>query len=207
MIEQLLNQPNIWQGRHYQSPEGIDSGHPTLNNALPGNGWPRDGIIEIVSTPGMGEVSLLLPALRHAQRQGHVIFLSVPWQLHGPQLAEQGLDLNQVLSVDAPMEQQQWCAEQSLKSAACSALLFWPSKALTFTAYRRLQILCHERQKPCFLFMRQASKESPCSVRVAITHRTAHGIELQILKSRGTWVNPSLSLPLNPVTSFLYPVQ
>jgi hypothetical protein len=208
MLEHLLKQTTeIWQGQHYQGIEGLDTGFPALNKVLANHGWPANGIVELISLAGMGELRLLLPALRHIQQQRTLVWLACPWQPHAPQLINYGLDLSKHLYVQAAHKQQQWAAEQSLKNPACGALLFWPSQTLSFTAYRRLQILCHEQQKPCFIFMDKAPNNSPCALRLAIQSREQDRLQLEVLKSRGSWSNPNITVQITSPTPFTYPVQ
>ena len=71
-IEQLLqqNSARLWRAREPGSgaastaPAGLPTGYVALDRCLPGGGWPRQGLIEILSDQrGIGEVRLLLPAL------------------------------------------------------------------------------------------------------------------------------------------------
>ena len=66
-LDELLTHPYIWRGRH--APRDIatlSSGHPALDEVLPGGGWPRTGLIEILAERrGTGELRLIVPLLRH----------------------------------------------------------------------------------------------------------------------------------------------
>ena len=65
-IDTLLDaMPELWKGRR---PNGarhtLPSGHARLDERLPGGGWPIGALTEIITArPGLGELSLLLPAL------------------------------------------------------------------------------------------------------------------------------------------------
>ena len=65
-IDKLLDAtPELWKGR---CPNGarrtLPSGHARLDERLPGGGWPVGALTEIITPhPGLGELSLLLPAL------------------------------------------------------------------------------------------------------------------------------------------------
>src|SRR3989440_12449522 len=62
-LARLLEHPAIWRGRSAAHPQGLPSGFAALDAYLPGYGWPRTGLIEIlVSRFGRGELDLLLPA-------------------------------------------------------------------------------------------------------------------------------------------------
>jgi protein ImuA len=71
-VEQLLqqNSTRLWRARATGSsaaaavPAGLPTGYAALDRCLPGAGWPRQGLIEILADQrGIGELRLLLPAL------------------------------------------------------------------------------------------------------------------------------------------------
>jgi protein ImuA len=70
-VENLLQQHSgtLWraqeQGRMASAATaGLPTGYPVLDRCLPGGGWPRQGLIEILSDQrGIGELRLLMPAL------------------------------------------------------------------------------------------------------------------------------------------------
>lgn len=71
-VEELLqqNSTRLWRAREpggYKAataPTGLPTGYAALDRCLPGAGWPRQGLIEILSDQrGIGELKLLLPAL------------------------------------------------------------------------------------------------------------------------------------------------
>ncbi|MGH8324593.1 MAG: translesion DNA synthesis-associated protein ImuA, partial [Steroidobacteraceae bacterium] len=63
-LARLLEHPAIWRGRSAARTEALASGYAALDACLPGKGWPRTGLIEIlVSRFGVGELYLLFPAL------------------------------------------------------------------------------------------------------------------------------------------------
>src|SRR2546423_15377282 len=70
-LARLLEHPAIWRGRSAAHPQGLPSGFAALDAYLPGYGWPRTGLIEIlVSRFGSGGLDLLLPALATPHRGG-----------------------------------------------------------------------------------------------------------------------------------------
>jgi len=76
-IEELLQQhaSTLWRAQERPcgaSPlaAGLPTGHAELDRCLPGGGWPRQGLIEILTDRnGIGELSLLLPALTANKRE------------------------------------------------------------------------------------------------------------------------------------------
>ena len=69
-LESLLQHPAIWRGRSAAQVSVVPSGFPVLDSALPGGGWPKAGLVEIlVSHLGVGELNTLLPALAALTQQ------------------------------------------------------------------------------------------------------------------------------------------
>ncbi len=71
-VEELLQRhgAQLWRARERESDSGaaaaagLPTGYAALDRCLPGGGWPRQGLIEILSDQrGIGELRLLLPAL------------------------------------------------------------------------------------------------------------------------------------------------
>ena len=64
-LARLLEHPAIWRGTSVARAEVLSSGFDALDERLPGGGWPRSGLVEIL-TPrlGVGELTLFLPLLR-----------------------------------------------------------------------------------------------------------------------------------------------
>lgn len=71
-VEELLQRhgTQLWRARKGQNDAGaataagLPTGYAALDRCLPGGGWPRQGLIEILSDQrGIGELRLLLPAL------------------------------------------------------------------------------------------------------------------------------------------------
>jgi len=87
-LDELLRHPGLWRAREQSGAAGGDAtlatGYAGLDHALPGGGWPRRGLVEILTDRcGVGELSLLVPAL--AARlglgrwgQGEVSWLNPP---------------------------------------------------------------------------------------------------------------------------------
>ena len=207
MLHDILKSGHIWQGQQQASTRQpvLDTGFPLLNQHLPNHGWPQDGITEVIhSEAGMGELSLLLPALSHASERAYICLLSPPHELYQPTLT-QHLNMQHTLVLQPKQTDVQWTAEQALRSGACHALVFWPHKTLNFTAYRRLQILCLEQKVPGFLFMRTAHANSPCRVRISIQRQSHHSLNVNVLKASGHVTQPRFTLPLTSHGYLRYP--
>ena len=78
----LKAQPALWRGRdRYYDDASLCTGFASLNKALPSQGWCIGGVTELLgSTQGIGEVSLLLPALSKLTNDGQwAAFVNPPY--------------------------------------------------------------------------------------------------------------------------------
>ena len=75
-LARLLEHPALWRGRNAARVPTWSTGYPMLDAGLPGGGWPRAGLVEILTPqPGVGELHLLIPTL--ARLTGHAMVLPV----------------------------------------------------------------------------------------------------------------------------------
>jgi hypothetical protein len=195
VIDELLRHPHLWRAREHdaavQTP-GLSTGQPALDRCLPGGGWPRHGLIEVLTDRhGIGELSLLAPALASLCRpsahetssDGWLAWIAPPYQPYAPALADVGIDVSRVLVVRAAPAA--WAMEQALRSAACSAVLGWVD-VREQQELRRLQLAAEQNRCFTVLFrsLRDAATTSPAVLRLALT-TTPAGLVAQVLKSRG----------------------
>jgi hypothetical protein len=141
-LENLLRNPRVWRARNTasaQAPQGWPSGYRKLDRLLPGGGWPRHALTEIlVEHHGTGELRLLMPALArlcHAGKDdeageaGWIAWIAPPFQPYPPALTEWGIDLSRLLVVHPKRRTDTlWAAEQALASGNCAAVLLWPGE-------------------------------------------------------------------------------
>jgi protein ImuA len=203
-LDDLLRHPALWRAREQggsSSPAGLPTGYPELDRCLPGGGWPRRGLIEILADrTGIGELTLLLPALARlcgttdaASRRdtlgtagdtdGWLAWISPPYSPYAPALAAGGIDVHRMLVVCAtPAE---WAMEQALRSGACSAVLGWAA-CRDRQSLRRLQLAAEQANCLAVLFraLGAAREASSAMLRIAL-EGGRDGLELHILKSRG----------------------
>lgn len=183
--------PAVWRlGERPMAPARIvPCGIPELEQQLPGKGWPPGCITEVISQgAGIGEVSLLLPALAGLSRQAEtVVWVAPPCIPYPPALRQAGVELGQMLWVDARNEADAlWAAEQSLRSGTCGAVLVWLTVA-DHTALRRLQLAAEAGGALCFVLRdrSRAAATSPAAVRVAV-ESDGRRRQLRLLKCRGS---------------------
>jgi hypothetical protein len=206
-VDDLLQQHSstLWRAREragVASPatKGLPTGYAALDQCLPGGGWPRQGLIEILADrQGIGELSLLMPALAALCRGGHapmagkvdrndeggwLAWVAPPLQPYAPALAASGIDVRRVLVVRAGAAAA-WAMEQALRSEACSAVLGWMEPRAIHTL-RRLQLAAEQSGSLAVLFRRTAAANtaSPAILRIALQARQ-DALEVRIVKSRG----------------------
>jgi len=163
------------------------SGFPELDASLPGGGWPIGAIAELLSDAvGIGELSILLPALSRLARAGRcIVWIAPPYLPYAPALAQQ-LPLERVLVVQTRnLQESLWAAEQALRCPAIGAVLGWPAYIVDKNV-RRLQLAAEAGGSLGVLYrpLEAAREPSPAALRLQL-HPAADGLTVQILKSRG----------------------
>jgi protein ImuA len=190
----LLAHPAIWRGRSAARTKTLSTGFAALDEGLPGGGWPHAGLIEILPTCfGVGELSLLLPALATVTRRPEArwcAWVGPPLRPFAPALAQGGVALERVLVVNTPKKDVKgkntlWAFEQTLRSGACDIALAWLRSALP-RQVRRLHLAAQRGDTLGVLFRpRQAARDSsPAVLRVAVEPGDP-GARITLLKSRG----------------------
>lgn len=186
-LARLLEHPAIWRGRSSAQHSTIASGFAALDAALPGGGWPRAGLVEILTPQfGVGELRLLVPALALLTQRPPprwVAWIAPPFEPYAPALAAQGLALDRQLVVRT--ETALWAMEQALGCGACDVTLAWTRRAAS-RSLRRLQLATERGRTLGVLFraLRSAREASPAMLRLAV-EPLHEGVRVTLLKSRG----------------------
>lgn len=186
-LDRLLEHPALWRGRSAARIATCTTGFPALDEALPGGGWPRVGLIELlVPQAGIGEIRLLLPALAaltHLVPARWCAWIAPPFEPHAAALAARGLALER--TIVAQTETPLWAFEQALRSGACEVALAWARRAPA-RALQRLQLAAEQGRALGVLFrsLRQARAPSAAMLRLVLEPARA-GIRVSLLKSRG----------------------
>jgi cell division inhibitor SulA len=186
-LERLLEHPAIWRGRSVAQLDAVPTGFAAFDQALPGHGWPRAGLIEIlIARVGVGEVYLLLPVLAALTRRPSsrwCAWIAPPFEPYAPALAAHGIALEKLFVVrgDSPA----WAFEQALVSGACDVVLGW-ARELRGRDIRRLQLAAEKGRTLGVLFRpRQAANESSGAMLRMVVEPAEQGAHLTLLKSRG----------------------
>jgi len=208
-LQELLAHPSVWRGRSRAAVETLSTGFAALDAGLPGGGWPRHGLVEVLTPqPGIGELYLLLPVLASLSRAAPgrwCTWVSPPHEPYAPALESHGVALDRMLVVRthsaaaaAKTSQRRrgdgvhmdiWAHEQALRSGACGMVLAWLPR-VSPRAIRRLQLAAEQGRALGVLFRSQqfAHLASPAMLRVAlepVKEPGRHGARVTLLKSRG----------------------
>ena len=190
-LAQVLARPDVWRGNRLvqASLPALATGFAELDAQLPGGGWPRGALTELlVDGSGLGEISLLLPALfRLREEGGWTLLVAPPHPLHAPAWAAAGADLAKLL-VASPADERDalWAMEQALTSGAPGAVLGWAPR-LDGRAVRRLQVAAAASPAATFLFRPLAAAREPSAapLRLALAASSHGRLAVDILKRRG----------------------
>jgi hypothetical protein len=188
-LARLLEHPAIWRGRSAARAEVLRTGFAALDACLPGQGWPRTGLIEIIVPRfGVGELYLLLPALAAVTSRPTArwcVWVAPPLEPYAPALAAHGIVLERVLVVRAP--EPLWSFEQTLCSGASDIALAWAPRSPRPRAIRRLQLAAERGKTLGVLFRPQSAvrESSPAILRLLVEQRPTSRLRVTLLKSRG----------------------
>lgn len=106
-LGEVLARGDVWRGDMLATLPGatVASGYAALDAELPGGGWPQGQLTELLAAQtGVGELSLLLPALGQLSAAGGWLALVAPPCLpHAPAWAAAGVALERLLIVHEPV--------------------------------------------------------------------------------------------------------
>jgi len=197
--------------------ECASSGFAALDAQLPGSGWPQGQLIELLhDDPGIGELSLLAPALATQAQAGRACVWVLPCErgpgadtLYGqalpypPALVGAGLDPSCSIFVrPAAAREAWWAIEQSLRAAHLGALVGWLptfSAGPDFRALRRLHLLAQRHRALLFVIRpsRCADTASPAVLRLRLTG-AGEQLTVTLLKRRGRPLIEPVVLQVHP---------
>jgi cell division inhibitor SulA/protein ImuA len=197
-LDTLLRGPHLWRGDSQAevAVPSVPTGFEALDALLPGGGWPRAALVELlVPRPGIGELSLLMPALaRLSSADQWIAFVSPPHVPYAPALAVAGLDLARIVIVRAgDGADTLWAMEQALGSGSCSAVIAWPS-FVNERSLRRLQLAAEGgRALGLYFSAGQATSSSLAALRLQLTPMDGR-LRVHVLKVRGHGIGATLVL-------------
>jgi cell division inhibitor SulA/protein ImuA len=209
-LAKLLTHPGLWRGDALAQVRSasVPSGFDRLDRELPGGGWPTGALTEILtSAQGIGEVSLVLPALARLAAEGRwQTWIAPPHQPYAPAITAAGIDLARLIVVrPAPGKDRGrealWALEQTLRMNVCGAVLTWlpaTRPAVTYAELRRLQLAAEESEVFVVLFRPQQAEidPSPAALRLALSPAGGGRLTVHILKRRGLAAEAPVTLDL-----------
>ncbi|MFK7996022.1 MAG: translesion DNA synthesis-associated protein ImuA [Granulosicoccus sp.] len=195
----LKAQPALWRGRdRYTVDEAIPTGFAALDKALPAKGWSIGGVTELLlERQGIGELSLLLPALRHvagrnsstsSNNKAWAALINPPHIPYAPAFSNAGIALDRLLIVDSGDDiNTLWATEQILRSGLFGAVVAWVQKS-SAQRQRRLQLAAETGRCWATVYrpLHAHKEHSPVSTRICVSmsqQRTAQ-LTLDIIKVR-----------------------
>ena len=206
----VLQHPAIWRGDQYAkvAVASVPTGFAELDAQLPGGGWPRAALTELLANQqGIGELRLLAPALAYLSREEKWLVLVGPPHLpYAPGFESLGVDLARLVVVRTRSNGESlWAAERCLRAGTCAAVIAWPGPG-SERSLRRLQLAAEEGKSFGVLFgpTRNAANASPAALRIQLCAGRGR-LEVQILKRRGGGWAPPLSLELDKKDLSLHP--
>ncbi|MBK7356673.1 translesion DNA synthesis-associated protein ImuA [Propionivibrio sp.] len=203
-LDDVLARPDVWRGNQFvggfarANSLSVASGFAALDAELPGGGWPRGALTEILlDGSGLGECSLLLPALLQIQQEGRWgMLVAPPHRAHGPAWVCAGVNLAQLVIVSpAQARDVLWAAEQALSNTALGVVLCWAASA-DARQLRRLQVAAASGNSAMFLFrpVRAAQSSSAAPLRLLLRSGECGALDLKLLKRRGAPCSRTLTL-------------
>jgi cell division inhibitor SulA/protein ImuA len=199
-LAEVLARGDVWRGDALASlpDSAIPSGHTELDAELPGGGWPRGNLTEVlVDRSGIGEMSLLLPAMAAlSSAGGWLALVAPPWLPHAPAWAVAGVALERLVIVRAGREVG-WCTEQLLASGGFAAVLAWPGEGIDARALRRLQVAAEGQRVFACLWRSTAAAKAPSPAPLRVALEAGDGrLAVRIIKRRGRPVSRPLALSI-----------
>ena len=199
-LADVLARPDVWRANGLASATrpALASGFAALDAELPGGGWPRGTLTEILSDRvGIGECSLMMPSLARLGGQGKWSLLVAPPQaLHAPAWTSSGIDLARLIVVSPKRTNEAlWAAEQALSSGALGSVLCWAAR-IDARQVRRLEVAAAGSDTVAFLFRpaRARAESSPCALRLLLSAGTRGKLVVELLKRRGPPCRHTLDL-------------
>ena len=207
VLPDSLSNAHVWRAGELggASLQTVATGYASLDQVLPGHGWPQGAMTEVLQPQaGLHEWGLVAPALAAVQRVSNsikgqmLVLVGAPHLPFGPALGAQRLDLSRMLCVrgaagNAPSLL--WATREALQCADVAAVLAWLPDARS-AHLRRLQIAAHAHNKLLFVFrpLRAQQESSPAPLRLLLegaVHEDGN-LLIHVHKRRG----PPLTAPI-----------
>ena len=190
-LDEIMARPDVWCADRLASSAipAVPSGFPVLDAELPGSGWPRGALTEIlVDGVGLGECSLVMPVLSRMREENRwSLLVAPPHGLQGPAWVACGIDLARLVMVSPTRRRDVlWATEHALSSGAVGTVLCW-TKNIDAPQVRRLQVAVAGSNTLAFLFrpVRARTESSAASLRLLLSAGSRGTLAVDLLKRRG----------------------
>jgi hypothetical protein len=194
-LAQVLQRADIRRGDAFAMAPvpTLASGFPRLDAELPGGGWPRGDLTELLAEhEGIGELGLLLPVLAALTAAGQtVVLVASPHVAHAPAWAAAGIKLDRLCLVFPRRPRDAlWAGVEALRCGGVAATLLWLDPLfrgqLPANSLRRLQVAAGEGGGGAFCFRPSAfaATTSPAPLRLQL-QAAGRQLRVQVLKRRG----------------------
>ena len=198
------------------------TGFAALDAELPGGGWPQGQLVELLlDTAGLGELSLLAPALATISAEQRACVWVLPVQdskrsatrttaiaplPYAPALQAAGIDPARCMFVQPTTPRESgWALEQALRAGHLGAVIGWLPETTQhgsdadFRTLRRLHLLAAQHRALVFVLRptRHANAPSPAALRLQLTQHDGR-LQVQVLKRRGRPLLDPVALQVHP---------
>ncbi len=224
--------PGLWRGGDWAQAESrgdtLPTGFASLDAELPGRGWPRSTLVELLlDHPGIGELGLLMPALAGVARTGASCVWVLPYQgesgastagarsgraagyadfalPYAPALLDCGVDPAQGIFVRPQSARESgWALEQSLRAPHLGALIGWFAEGASpdadFRSLRRLHLLAQKHRALVFIVRSARHAGAPSPASLRLQLQHREGLlQLRVLKRRGRPLLEPVALQIHP---------
>ena len=218
-LAQVLERSDIRRGDAFAAapalarcvPSGtFGSGFSRLDAELPGGGWPRGAVTELlVEHEGIGELGLLLPALAALTAAGQtVVLVAPPHGAHAPAWVAAGVRLENLhLVFPRRPRDALWAGVEALRCGGVAVTLLWLDAlyrgGLPANSLRCLQLAAGEGGGGAFCFRpaQLAVAASPAPLRLQL-QPVGRQLRVQLLKRRGPPARQAILLDIAHPAAF-----
>ena len=184
-------QAAVWRGTELGSSitSVCTTGWESFDTELPGGGWPRRSVSEVLAAqPYVLEWRLLGPALKQVVADGgQVVVVGPARRPHLPGLLHAGIDERQLVWIQAELPAERlWVTEQLIKSNSAGAVVAWLPQARQ-EQIRRLQVCSTGCEGLVFLCRPESARHeaSAAPLRVHAAVGIDWELKVDIFKRRG----------------------
>lgn len=205
---QRVDFPGVWRANELavSRTATYPTGFAALDNELPGKGWPRSALVELLlQQSGIGEMQLLKPVLSPLSKTQKIVLVQPPYLPQAMACQSWGINIHNLFWIKTiSAADGLWATEQILKHGCCGAVILWQSNVRT-ESLRRLHLAAQSTDTWLWLMRPMAASRdaSPASLRVALRPATG-GVSLNIVKRRGPGTQQLLFIPLADMPASRY---